>query len=335
MEVDGNDSNQAEVKTLLETSAKSAGVTVIILTKNEEANLAGCLQTVVRIANEILIVDSGSTDGTLELAERLGAKTISHPFHTHSTQWKWALENLPITTDWVLGLDADQRLTPELAEEVREFLSRPAERIAEISGCYINRRQVFRGKWIKHGGYYPKYLLKLFRPSRVELDHNDMVDHHFRVTGKTIKLRHDLIEDNRNEADIAVWIEKHNRYSTLQALEEFELSRNSQGLMRTGSFLGMPDERTQRLKAVWRRLPLYIRPFLYFGYRYFFRLGFLDAKQGFIFHFLQAFWYRLLVDIKLDELRHSVKASERSSRAISTAPEIEPMAEGANTVRNV
>jgi glycosyltransferase involved in cell wall biosynthesis len=280
---------------------RSVDVTLIVLTRNEEKNLPACLESVSGWASEIFVVDSGSTDRTLEIAEQSCAEVRTHPFETHSKQWQWALANLPISTEWVLGLDADQRVTAELRSEISEFIhGKPA---ADIGGCFVKRKQIFRGRWIRHGGYYPKYLLKLFRREAVWTDSDDLVDHHFRVRGQVIKLNGDIIEDNRNEADISVWIEKHNRYAALQAREDIikALNNSESGLRK--SFFGSPDERVLWLKSAWNSMPLYLRPVLYFGYRYFFRLGFLDGKQGFIFHFLQAYWYRLLIDIKLDELR--------------------------------
>src|SRR5581483_8076555 len=129
-----------------------ADLTFIVLTKNEEDNLPACLQSVHGWVKEIFIVDSGSTDSSLSIAEEYGAKIFTHVFESHSKQWNWALHNLPIGTDWVLALDADQRVTPELAQEIVDFINGPSS--AKVDGCFIKRRQIFRGKWIKHGGYY-------------------------------------------------------------------------------------------------------------------------------------------------------------------------------------
>jgi glycosyltransferase involved in cell wall biosynthesis len=285
----------------------------VVLTFNEEKNLNACLNSVADWAREIFVVDSGSTDRTLEIARQHRARIFCHPFETHAKQWKWALENLPITSDWVLALDADQSVTAELREEIRHFLQKQTESSSIINGCYVRRRQMFRGKWIKHGGYYPKYLLKLFRRDAVLIDEGDLVDHHFRVRGNIIKLNSDVIEDNQNEADISVWIEKHNRYASLQAREEFRRARKRQDQVLQRSFWGSPDERILWLKYVWSGLPLYARPFLYFFYRYILRLGFLDGKEGFIFHFLQGLWYRLLIDVKIDELRRDGSAITKPS----------------------
>jgi glycosyltransferase involved in cell wall biosynthesis len=273
-----------------------APVSVVILTFNEERNLPACLASVTDWAEDVVVVDSGSTDQTTAIAKAHGARLVTHPFDTHARQWAWALADVPLTTEWVLALDADQQVTPELRHSIVAALGRePA-----AAGYFVNRRQVFRGRWIRHGGYYPKYLLKLFRRSAARLDSDDLVDHHFRVDGRTERLAGDLIEDNRNEAEIFDWIAKHNRYARLQATEE--LARLQRPRDR-GQWRGDPDERTRRQKAVWARLPAYVRPLGYFLYRYVLRLGFLDGKQGFVFHFMQAWWYRLLVDINLDELR--------------------------------
>jgi len=277
-----------------------ARLTCVILTLNEERNLEACLRSVSGWTSRILVVDSGSTDLTRDMAERYGAQVLVHPFEGHVRQWQWALAQLPSDCRWVLALDADQAVTPELRDDILRRLGDWDAPGSPVGG-YLNRRQVFRGRWIRHGGYYPKYLLKLFRRDAVSLDEQDLVDHHFIVNGPTALLSGDLIEDNRNEADIAVWIAKHNRYAVLQAQDEE--TRWSSPDAPVGRLLGTPDERTQWMKRLWNRMPLFVRPLGYFVYRYVFRLGFLDGKEGFIFHVMQAFWYRLLVDINRDELR--------------------------------
>jgi len=289
----------------------------IILTFNEEDNLPACLESLRPLASPVFIVDSGSLDTTVEIAKRFGASVYEHPFKSHTEQWSWALANLPLSSNWVLALDADQRLTPELAGEIRSATDSASNQ--ELAGMFLNRRQVFRGRWIRHGGYYPKYLLKLFRPECVEFDSLDLVDHHFYVSGKTRKLKNDLIEANLKENDISFWIEKHNRYSTLLAREE--ILRSSQDTTHTfrSSWRNRPDYRVLILKRVWRRLPLLFRSLFYFLYRYVLLGGWLDGQQGFIFHFLQGFWFRLLVDIKLQDLLEQAKRDKRVSPASTPA----------------
>jgi len=280
----------------------SLSLTVVVLTYNEERNLPECLASLEGLRAELVVVDSGSTDRTLEIAGQFNAKVVRHSFETHARQWRWALANVGLSTEWVLALDADQRLTPSLREEIGRTLAAQGPPGGGPAGFFVRRRQIFRGRWIRHGGYYPKYLLKLFRADQAWVDAGELVDHHFRVKGDVARLAHDLIEENRNEADISAWVAKHNRYAMLQALQEFEAELRRRPPPRAALF-GSPDERVEWLKRVWARLPLYLRPCLYFVYRYVFRLGFLDGTEGFVFHALQAFWYRLLVDIRLDELR--------------------------------
>lgn len=277
-------------------------LTIIVLTYNEAPNIAACLASVASWAGEIFVVDSGSTDSTLKIADRYGAQITHHPFETHTSQWAWALKTLPCSNNWILGLDADQRVTPELAAELRELLGSSVKHAvrAELtySGFYIKRRQIFRGRWIKHGGYYPRYLLKLFRRDRVMMDPSDLVDHHFCVSGSAGRLRHDIIEENRKEDAISFWVDKHNRYAVLLGREEQarRLAARRGGLWESSS--GYASNWQRRL---WYRLPLFVRPFLYFFYRYFFQLGILDGREGMIFHFLQALWFRLLVDVNVQE----------------------------------
>ena len=301
-------------------------LSVVVLTFNEEANLPACLASLSGWVEELYIVDSGSTDRTLEIARQYGATIVTHPFERHTQQWQWAIDHLPLQSEWVLGLDADQRVTPDLRDEMISLFSpvslpSPASSMGSqrgavnplatsdlpyleaIDALFIKRRQIFRGTWIRHGTYYPKYLLKAFRRTKVIFDERDRMDHHFYVNGKSLKLQHDLIEDNQKEYDLTFWIAKHNRYALLHAEEEWLRLKDTKSWLIQPRLFGNPDERVAWLKTLWYRLPLFVRPALYFIYRYLFRLGFLDGKQGFIFHFLQGFWYRLLVDIHLDEIR--------------------------------
>ncbi len=283
--------------------AETVPVSVVFLTFNEEANIESCLAAVAGWAREILIVDSGSTDSTLEIARRYGAQCFYHRFERHTRQWNWALRNLPFCCEWAFCLDADQCLTPELKQEVAALL-RSGNAPEGVDGYYVTRRQIFRGRWIKHGGYYPKRLLKLVRHQSAWCDENELLDSRFYVEGRTALLHHDLIEDNRKEDDISFWTAKHIRYAELQAQEEVLRREGPARWNARPSLFGNPDQRSLWLRRLWyRHMPLYVRPWLYYFYRYFLRLGFLDGKQGFIFHFLQALWFRLLVDIKIAELR--------------------------------
>jgi glycosyltransferase involved in cell wall biosynthesis len=279
-------------------SPKPVAVSAFILTRNEERNLEDCLKSLAGWCTDIHLVDSYSTDRTLDIARRYGVQIHQHAFEGHTRQRTWALRNLPFQHEWVLALDADHRVLPELRDELRQLFARPPE---EMDGFFVKRRQIFRGRWIRHGCYYPKYQLKLFQHAKAYLD-DDEFDYRFYVPGRTGKLKHDIVEANQNEWRISFFIEKHNRFATEQAREEILRARGLLHYRTNVSFFGNPDQRSLWMRTRWRAMPLYLRPFLYFIYRYFFRLGFLDGKEGFIFHFLQSFWFRLLVDIRREEM---------------------------------
>jgi glycosyltransferase involved in cell wall biosynthesis len=288
----------------------TAPVNVVILTYNEERNLPACLESLAAWVSQIFVVDSFSTDRTVEIARECGANVVQHRFETHAKQWNWALQCLPLIEPWVLCLDADHRVTPRLASDIGDRLAEIERGTGgDIAGFYVARRQVFRGKWIRRGGYYPKYLLKLVRKGHAKCDEEELLDFRFYVDGGTAMLRGDLIEENLKELEISFWIAKHNRFARLQAIEEMHRAKDDVGWSAYPALFGTPDQRTLWLKRLYYRMPLYVRPGLYFVYRYIFRLGFLDGKEGFIFHFLQALWYRILVDMNLEELGRSARES--------------------------
>ncbi len=274
-------------------------ISAVILTLNEEQNLPECLNSLRGWCRQIIVVDSGSTDRTLSIAKEHAALVLQHPFETHSKQWNWALKNAPIREEWVLAIDADQRISTELRDEITAEVSSSS---ADIAGYYLPRKQIFRGQWIRHGGYWPKYLLKLFRRGAGQSDEGELLDFRFYVKGKTRLLKNPLIEQNEKEQAILFWIQKHLRFIELLAQEEYARRHNRTKWTIQPSVTGNPDQRVLWRKTLWHRMPLYIRPFLYFGYRYFIQLGILDGPQGFLFHFLQAFWFRFMVDIRLAEL---------------------------------
>jgi glycosyltransferase involved in cell wall biosynthesis len=280
---------------------RTVPLTVLFTTRNEEANLERSLASVHGFADQIFVLDSESEDRTVEIARRYADEVHNLAYeHGRIIPWifQWGLDHLPIRNDWVLILEADQALTPELRDEIAALLSR-----ADIreDGFYIRRRQIFRGRPLRFGGYGGKYLLKLFRRGRAELDPVEQ-DTRVYVRGTAGKLRAPLEEWNRKEDAILFYLQKHLRYAEAFAREELERRRRDLPWKLTPRLFGTPDERVLWLKSRYYRMPLFVRPVLYFLYRYFFLLGILDGKNGFIFHFLQAFWFRLIVDIRLEEL---------------------------------
>jgi glycosyltransferase involved in cell wall biosynthesis len=276
-------------------------ITVLFTTRNEEANLERSLQSVHGFADQIFVLDSESDDRTVEIARRYADEVRNLAYeHGRIIPWifQWGLDNLPIRNEWVLILEADQAVTPELRAELAALLGRP--QISE-AGFYIRRRQIFRGKPLRFGGYGSKVILKLFRRSRSGLDPVEQ-DTRVYVRGPVGTLRAPLEEWNRKEDAILFYLQKHLRYADAFAREELERRRRHLPWKLTPRLFGTPDERVLWLKTRYYRMPLFLRPVLYFLYRYFFLLGILDGKTGFLFHFLQAFWFRLVVDVRLEEL---------------------------------
>ena len=258
------------------------------------------LQSISTLDAAVFILDSGSTDNTLAISEQFGATVLQHPFENHPTQWDYALKNFNIQTPWIICLDSDHIVTPELLKHLVNFRD---EDYQHTNGIYFNRKNFFKGKWLRHGGYYPFYLLKMIRNGVGYPDLNENMDHRFIVPGKTeIWKDGHILEENLKENNISFWINKHNRYSDLLAHEEVERIQQIRSQTIKPQFWGSPDERTAWLKQLWWQLPRYVRPMIYFFYRIFFQLGILDGRTGIIFHFLQGFWFRLIVDIKNDEI---------------------------------
>jgi glycosyltransferase involved in cell wall biosynthesis len=280
-------------------------LTAVVLTYNEERNLEKCLASIAGHAAQIVVVDSFSTDGTIAIAERHGAEIVQHAYEGHPQQWHWTLGNAAIANDWVFAIDADFVVTPALWDDLRRKL---AAGPGDVDGYYVRHRQIFRGRTISHGGAYPNHWLRIFRRGKARVDLNELVDIHFYVDGKVGTIEFDVEERNFKDDDIAFWIQKQNNFARKQAVEE---SRRKAGMIAWPAkpdFFGTPDQRKLFLKSIWFRLPLYVRPFLYFIYRYVLRLGFLDGKEGFVYHYTQGFLYRLLVDINLEEILRDKKA---------------------------
>lgn len=273
----------------------------IILTHNEVLNLQRLLDSISGLNATTYVVDSGSTDDTLNICKANQIQVMQHPFSNHPKQWDVALHAFDIKTPWIIALDADQTISNELFSQLQQFKN---DDYQAINGIYFNRKHIFRGQWIKHGGYFPKYLLKMFRTELGYSDLQELSDHRFQVPGRTtIWKKAYLKEENLKDHNLEFWIDKHNTYSNLFARQHLEQSlRQDKSIQLKHLFMGVPNDRNACLKAIWLKLPLYLRPCLYFSYRFIFQLGFLDGKTGITYHFLQGFWFRLIIDIKIEEL---------------------------------
>jgi glycosyltransferase involved in cell wall biosynthesis len=273
-------------------------ISVLILTFNEEQHIERCIRSLLPFAKEIFIVDSFSKDRTVEIAESLGAKVYQNKWINYAIQFQWGLDNCPIETEWVMRMDADEYVLPDLAMEINTNLN---EQPDDVSGIYVKRRVFFMKQWIRHGSYYPIWLLRIWRYKHGYIEQRWMDEHIKLREGKTIKFEHDLVDENLN--NLTWWTEKQNNYTIREAADTLNMIYGYSGYDGVeAKFFGTQEERKRWLKLLYVRLPLFLRPALYFNWRYFIKFGFLDGKKGLIWHFLQAFWYRFLVDAKIYEI---------------------------------
>ncbi len=278
-------------------------ISVIILTYNEELHIERCIKSLLPVVKEIFIIDSFSTDKTVEIAEKLGAKVYQNTWINYALQFQWGLDNCPISTEWVMRMDSDEYILPELQNEISNKIQNIQN---NVSGIYIKRRVYFKDKWIKHGSYYPTWLLRIWRYKDGHIEQRWMDEHIKLVKGDTIQFENDLVDDNLN--DLTWWTNKHNNYATREAVDILNIIHEFINYDEVNSnFFGTQEERKRFLKKKYANLPLFTRPFIYFLWRYFIKLGFLDGKQGLIWHFLQGFWYRFLVDAKIYEIEKKSK----------------------------
>lgn len=284
-----------------------ADLTVVILTKNEEKNLRKCVESFRGVAKRFVIVDSFSTDGTEALCKQLDVELqekdsrldfYQNQWVDYATQLNWGLTQTNITTTWSMRMDADEELMEDLAAEIEQKLDAIQP---PVNGVVIRRRLIFMGRWIKHGGRYPELLLRIFRTGKAQCEQKIMDEHMILKEGSTVEFAHDLIDNNQK--DLEWWTAKHNWYSNREVLDhQTTLEGQTEMSLEAG---GKSTGQAARKRAVknggYYKLPKFWRAHLYFFYRYYIKLGFLDGPEGKIFHFLQAYWYRFLVDAKLYE----------------------------------
>jgi glycosyltransferase involved in cell wall biosynthesis len=271
-------------------------ISILILTYNEEHNIGRCLESVKDFTDDIVIVDSFSTDGTLKICEAFRCRIYQHAFINQAIQVNWALNNVPLDRPWILRMDSDEMLPAKLKRELLELTTSCSP---DITGIYLNRRTFFLNRWLKHGGMYPHYILRVFRKG-VGRYEEKTEEHLVLSTGRAIYATHDFIEDNRQNT-LKYWLRKHDDLSDGEIRDTLLETRDPERDLKPRLF-GNKVERTRWLKThVYARSPLFLRALLYFLYRYFLRFGFLDGVPGLIFHVLQAFWYRFYIDARIYE----------------------------------
>ncbi len=270
-------------------------VAVVILTYNEERNIAQALSSVCGWARQVFVFDSFSTDRTVEIARSFeGCQLVQNAFENYGQQRNAALDRLPIEAEWIFFLDADEYPSAELKDELaRVIAAHPRE-----NGFYVAFRLIWMGKWIRHG-YYPTWLMRVFRRGKGRCEAR-AVNEHVSVDGEVGYLEHDIIHEDHNGLDR--WVQKHLRYADREA--HASLARVAGHGELPASLFGTQAERKRWIRyKVWERLPPLLRPALYFGYRYVLRGGFLDGPEAFGFHVLQGLWFQTLVDLKYLELK--------------------------------
>ena len=291
-------------------------IAAIILTYNEEKHIERCIASIKDVCSEIFVIDSFSSDKTEELALKAGVTQVfKHPWKNYATQFNWGLENAPITSDWVWRIDADEFITPLLGEHVTQTIHNIQD--TDVNGIYVRKRIDFMGRPLLHGGWYPQYHLKIWRRGFGACE-NRWMDEHIRLTqGETVtidKKGADQVDANLN--DLTWWTQKHNGYATREMVDMLmmEYGMDDEANEIVPKFFGTGPQRKRWLKLKYVKSPLFIRPFLNFTIRYIIKGGFLDGKEGLIWHFLQGFWYRFLVDAKIFETKRKFDWEEKAIR---------------------
>ncbi len=283
-----------------------ADIAVIILTYNESIHLARVLSQVKDFARQIVVVDSYSTDDTVEIARAHSVTVLQHPFHNYAKQFQWALENASIDSEWIMRLDADETIDADLSNEI---IARLPQLPADVTGIYLNRKTIFQDKFIRYGGRYPLLLLRIWRNGKARIEDRWMDEHMYLLEGRSVRFSNDFADHNLN--DIEFFTSKHIKYATREALDVIGRRRNlwqieSAKVLSDES--GMQQPRVKRFlkEHLFNRIPFEFAALGYFLYRYIVLLGFLDGRKGLTYHFLQGFWYRFLAGAKVLELEEAL-----------------------------
>jgi glycosyltransferase involved in cell wall biosynthesis len=277
---------------------------VVILTYNEERHIARALDSVATIATEIFVIDSFSTDRTAELARARGATVLQNKFSNYARQFQWGLDNAPITTPWIMRLDADEVIEADLSARIRDELPRLSD---DVVGVNLKRKHIFLGRWIRHGGRYPLVLLRIWRRGHGRIENRWMDEHMILWGGRTVIFDGGFCDHNMN--DLTFFTDKHNKYATREAIDIINERRRL--FARDVDLVNEEGSRQAAIKRwikekIYNRIPYQVSAPAYFLYRMTVQLGFLDGAPGLVYHGLQGLWYRFLVGAKVDELEAAI-----------------------------
>lgn len=279
-----------------------ASLSVIILTFNEELHIARAIDSVRPLADDIFVIDSYSTDRTVEIAREHGATVLQNPWVNHAHQFNWALDTAPVRGDWIMRLDADEIIEPDLIDNLRTAMR---DLPPDVTGIRLNRKLIFMDRWVRHGGRYPITLLRVWRRGTARVEDRWMDEHMVLLEGRSVTVEGGFADWNLK--DLTAFIDKHNKYATLEAVE---VLNHRHGLFRRSEDQpghdGQAGYKRFLKEKIYNRIPFTLSATIYFLYRYIIMLGFLDGREGFVYHFLQAYWYRFLVAAKTMELERAI-----------------------------
>jgi len=283
---------------------QASKLSAVILTFNEELHLERALASISGFTKEIFVIDSFSTDRTIEIALAHGAIVLQNKFINQAKQFQWALDNAPISGEWILRLDADEIIESDLATEIVQKLPALAP---DVVGINLKRKHIFMDRWVKHGGRYPLVMLRIWRKGHGRIENRWMDEHIVIWGGRTVTFEGGFADHNLN--DLTFFTDKHNKYATREAIEilnqrlnfyprDHSVTTESTSLQTAAKFFIK--------EHIYNHIPFTISALMYFVWRYIFQLGFLDGRSGLIYHFLQGYWYRFLVGAKVMELERAI-----------------------------
>lgn len=275
----------------------AADITALILTKNEEMNIKDCIESIINLVKRIVVVDSYSTDRTVEIARNCGAEVYQHPFENYAKQYMYGVEAARAETVWMLRIDADERFTPDSATELEKICNENMN--TDVTGVTLRFKKNFLGKDLYHGGVYPWRKMNCYKSRYGAIENRNMDEHIILSKGRIVDMKNDCLHFDFKSLEF--FINKHNWYSSREALDYFEHEKRQAAKEKL-------DFKTWFKMNIYYKLPLGMRAHMYYLYRYYIKAGFLDGTEGKMYAFLQAYWYRYLVDAKIYEQKKMQKS---------------------------
>lgn len=280
-------------------------ITAIILTRNEEIHIERAIACLSKICRKVIVVDSFSTDQTVDIARALGAEIYQNLWVNYADQLRWALENCTIDTEWVMRFDADECFEADLVKEINARLTSLSP---EVTGVNLRRRHYFLGDWVRYGGRYPLILLRIWRRGSALIEQRWMDEHIYLLRGRAVTFKSDFAD--KNLSDTVQWTRKHIGYADREAvdvlLQKFGICLSEESISDYGSPFQAKIKRVLK-ERFYNRLPFLIGPLCYFFYRFIVLGGIFDSRGGRAYHILQGLWYRTLVDVRLSEMEKATK----------------------------